>query len=944
MKTRSVLSVLLLSTMISSGFAASSSDASRSLEGEWRFALDRADAGVAERWAEWKFEQHVHLPGTLPEQGIGDPVALDTPWTGTIFDRSFFTAPEYAAYREPGRIKVPFWLQPDKVYVGAAWYQRDIEIPAAWAGRRVVLTLERAHWQTRVWLDGHEAGTDDSLSTAHVHDFGTTLTPGPHVLTIRVDNRLIVAVGENSHSVTDSTQGNWNGIVGRLELSATAPVWIDDLQVFPQAATRIVTVRGVVRAAGGESPTADVTLALGALQPRSIKAAADGAFTAELSLGSDAALWDEFHPALHRLTATLPNGEARTVAFGLRDIATAGTQFTLNGRPLFLRGALDCCIFPRTGHPPTDVESWRKQLGTIRAHGLNHVRFHSWCPPEAAFIAGDELGMYFQVESGLWANSAPTLGPNAPAGVGDGTPVDSWLYAETERILRAYGNHPSFLLLAHGNEPGGTKQSEFLAAWVRHFRAQDNRRLYTAASGWPEVADSQFFVSSDPRVHQWGDGLKCRLNGLSPATIADYRAIVAKRSVPMIAHEIGQWSAYPALATGAKFTGPLKARNHEIFANTLATHGMADQADDFLSASGRLQVLCYKEEIESELRTPGLGGFQLLGLQDFPGQGTAPVGVLDCFWESKGYVDAAEYRRFCSETVPLARLTKRVFASDETLTAEIEVAHFGPISLAGAVAAWRLMADDGAIIARGRLPAANVATGRTTSLGRIDITLRSAPAPAHSKLVVALEGTAAENDWDVWIYPAHVDAAVPAGVQVATALDASTLASLEAGGCVLLTIPPDRVRGDARGRVELGFTPIFWNTACTQRQAPHTLGLLCNSRHPALAAFPTEAHTDWQWWYVVSRAGAMILDGLPVALRPIVQPIDDWFTNRRLGLVFEARVGRGRLLVCSIDLARDDNPVGRQLRASLLRYAASPAFAPKVIVSAEQIRSLMSEP
>lgn len=944
MKTRRLFSALLLSAMISSGFAASPPAGVQSLEGEWRFALDRADAGVAGRWWEKPLEQRVHLPGTLPAQGIGDPVTLDTPWTGTIFDRSFFNAPEYAAYRQPGRIKVPFWLQPDKVYVGAAWYQRDVEIPAAWAGRRVVLTLERAHWQTRVWLDGREMGTDDSLSTAHVYDFGASLTSGSHMLTIRVDNRLVVGVGENSHSVTDSTQGNWNGLVGRLELSATAPVWINVVQVFPSAATRRVTARGRVRATAGQSPSVDVTLAVGAMPAQSVKASTDGTFTAELSLGADAALWDEFHPALHELTVTLANGETRTVAFGLRDIATAGTQFTLNGRPLFLRGALDCCIFPRTGHPPTDVESWRRQLATIRAHGLNHVRFHSWCPPEAAFVAGDELGMYFHVECGLWANSAPTLGPNAPAGVGDGAPVDRWLYTETERILRAYGSHPSFLLLAHGNEPGGPKQAEFLAAWVRHFRALDSRRLYTAASGWPEVADSQFFVSSDPRIHQWGDGLKCRLNGLPPATTADYRAIVAKRSVPMIAHEIGQWSAYPALVTAPKFTGPLKARSHEIFADTLAAHGMADEANAFLQASGRLQAICYKEEIESELRTPGLGGFQLLGLQDFPGQGTAPVGVLDCFWESKGYVDAAEFHRFCSETVPLARLSKRVFTADETLSAEIEVAHFGPNALKGAVAAWRLVADGGAIIARSQLPAMDVATGRTTSLGNISVALRTASTPAHCKLVVALEGTTAENDWDIWIYPSHVDSAVPAGVQVATALDAPTLAALEAGGRVLLTLAPERVRGDARGRVELGFTPIFWNTACTQRQAPHTLGLLCDPKHPALAEFPTEAHTDWQWWYVVSRAGAMILDGLPMELRPIVQPIDDWFTNRRLGLVFEACVGRGRLLVCSVDLTRDDNPVGRQLRASLLRYAASPVFEPKVAVTAEQIRRLTAEP
>jgi hypothetical protein len=207
---------------------------------------------------------------------------------------------------------------------------------------------------------------------------------------------------------------------------------------------------------------------------------------------------------------------------------------------------------------------------------------------------------------------------------------------------------------------------------------------------------------------------------------------------------------------------------------------------------------------------------------------------------------------------------------------------------------------------------------------------------------VGFEGTAFENDWDVWVYLPRVDTAVPKGVVLARSLDEATEAHLRDGGRVVLLIPPDRVRGDALGKVELGFSSIFWNTAWTSRQAPHTLGVLLDPKHPALAAFPTEGHSNWQWWYLVSRAGAMILDGLPRELRPTVQVIDDWFTNRRLGLVFEARVGRGRLLVTSIDLERDveTNPVARQMRHSLLRYAASDRFAPAVEVTADAVRAL----
>jgi hypothetical protein len=337
-----------------------------------------------------------------------------------------------------------------------------------------------------------------------------------------------------------------------------------------------------------------------------------------------------------------------------------------------------------------------------------------------------------------------------------------------------------------------------------------------------------------------------------------------------------------------------------------------------------------------------MGGFQLLDLHDFPGQGTALVGVLDPFWDPKGYVTADAFRRFSGETVPLARLDRRVFTTAETLEADVEVAHFGARPLAGARPVWRLLDEDARAVAHGALPRRDVPVDNGVALGHVSVRLEGLKAPRRYRLVVGLDGTPFENDWDVWVYPPRVDTSVPAGVALVRALDEAAQARLAAGGRVVLLLPPDRARGDALGKIELGFSSIFWNTAWTGRQAPHTLGVLVDPKHPALAAFPTEGHSDWQWWYLVSRAGAMILDGLPKDLRPTVQVIDDWFTNRRLGLVFEARVGTGRLLVTSIDLERDleTNPVARQMRHSLLRYVASDGFAPSVELSADSVRAL----
>ena len=918
-----------------------------SLSGPWTYRLDRENQGRKQRWFTHDLQAKIELPGSLPGHGIGDRVGLDTPWTGGIFDKSFFNSPAYAFYREPDNFKVPFWLQPETYYAGVAWYQREIDIPADWDGRRLVVEFERPHWLTRAWLDDRELGEQDALSTPHHYELGANVAPGRHRLTVRVDNsRLAVNIGDNSHSISDHTQGNWNGVVGRLSLHATGTVWIDRLDLYPDVTARAITVHGRLASAvpaGAIAPHPldgiTVELRVGQRAPVSVVSGAGGAFTARYELGVDAALWDEFSPELHTLTATLASGDTREVVFGLREITTEGRRILLNGRPLFVRATLECAIFPKTGHPPADVESWRRILGIARAHGLNTLRFHSWCPPEAAFIAGDEAGFYFQVEVATWPNWTTTLG--------DDQPVDAWVEAETGRIRRAYGNHASFLFLSAGNEPEGPRHAAWLSEWVTRRRAEDSRRLYVGAAGWPNLPENDFHVDWRPRVQHWGAGLKSRINALPPETVTDYRDYIAGFPQPLISHEIGQWCVYPDLDEIPSYTGYLKPRNFEIFRDRLHASGLEPLARDFLHASGKLQALCYKEDIEAALRTPEMAGFHLLDLHDFPGQGTALVGVLNPFWEEKGYITAAQYRRFCAPLVPLARLTRRVFTSEETLAADLEVAHWGAAPLAGCSAIWRVLTKDGRALASGHTAPRDVPVGGPAALGRVELAMASFAhlAPAQLRLEVSVTGDSGEvftNDWDLWLYPSAASVATtpPAGVRVASSLDAGELAHLEAGGDLLLAVPGTSVAGG----VQLGFSTVFWNTAWTNGQAPHTLGVLCDPEHPALRDFPTGGWSNWQWWYPLHRGGAFVLDGLPDGLTPIVRVIDDWFTARRLGLLIEARVGRGRLLLCGVDLPAADDPVNRQLLASLLRYMGGPDFAPSVSLETAQVLGLLGKP
>ncbi len=938
------LGALGILLMAATAFTAVATDETLSLAGKWRFQLDRTDAGVEQRWFEHSFPEQIRLPGGLTEQGIGDPISTDTKWIGAIIDKAWFTAPEFEQYRKPGNVKIPFWLQPELYYAGAAWFQRDVVISKDWQDRRVLLFLERAHFETRVWVDDQPVGTNVALGTPHEYDLGQ-LAPGKHRLTIRVDNRMVVDVGENSHSVSDHTQGNWNGIVGRIELRASPTPWIEDLQAYPQVVMKSVVVKG--RIGPSTAQTAGVIelavkpVAWNSSEQRiSVTLKPDGTFETSIPLGANAPLWDEFNPALYELTATLgadrASRTARQVRFGLRNISTHGTGFCINGRPLYFRGTLECAIFPRTGHPPTEVGEWKRIIRAAKAHGLNMMRFHSWCPPEAAFIAADELGFYFHVECSTWPNQSTTLG--------DGKPIDRWSYEEADRILKAYGNHPSFVLFVHGNEPGGGRHKEFLAKWVDHYKARDPRRLVSSGAGWPQLPENQFHVTPDPRIQAWGGGLKSRINGRPPETMTDYRGYIAARQQPVISHEIGQWCVYPNFDEIKKYTGYLKARNFEIFRDRLDANGLSRLAKPFLLASGKLQALCYKEDIESALRTPGMGGFQLLDLHDFPGQGTALVGVLDPFWEEKGYVTAREYRRFCNAVVPLARLEKRAFTTDETLLARVEVAQFGPEPLPDAVVEWKLLETEARVCAQGVLPAQNIPVGNAVTLGIVSAGLKSVKAPAQCKLVLKVRGTDFENDWDIWVYPAPAAAEPSADVLVTSRFDDAARERLSNGGNVLLTIPGGQVNNSDAAPVKLGFSSIFWNTAWTSRQAPTTLGILCDPKHPALAEFPTDFHSNWQWWYLIHRAGALRLDVLPPATEPVVRVIDDWVTARPLGLIVEGKVGEGRIVVCGFDLTQDaDDPVSRQMKSSLVRYLGSEQFKAPVAFTPEQIQKLFAE-
>jgi hypothetical protein len=895
------------------------------LAGPWQFALDPKNEGISQKWFRQRLKDQIHLPGTTDDNRKG-PLnqARETEHLTRLYP-----------------------------YVGAAWYQREIVVPAAWTHQRVVLLLERTK-SSRLWLDDNPLGEQDSLVAPHQYVL-PKLSAGTHQLTLRIHNGEHAPIGD-PHQISDHTQTNWNGVIGRVGLEVVAPTWIEEVQVYPNRASRKVKIRVELGNSTGQPFSGTLTLTGNAgkraflpILRLPIQILAGAEFTrvdTEIPLGERVAEWDEFSPVLYQLQVSWQATSSSTgfqdqkeIAFGLRDFEAVGRKFQVNGRTTFLRGKHDACIFPLTGYPPMTVEGWLRVFQIAKNYGINHYRFHTWCPPEAAFVAADRLGIYLQPELPNWQ------------AFGEKT-HDDFLRAEGERILRTFGNHPSFVMLSLGNELGG--KQELMAPFISHFRSLDPRHLYAqGTNNWfpgPGSGDDYYasFQVHGKKIRGSFGTVDAPLGHIQtgpPSTSKDYSLEIAPLSIPVVSHEIGEYQSAPDFREIKKYTGILAPWNLEAFRQRLASSGLLGQAHDFLQASGTLSVLCYREEIEAALRTRDFAGLQLLDLQDFPGQGTALVGILNSFMESKGFIEPTRWREFCSETVPLVRMEKYTWKNTETYIAQAEAAHYGKENLPKTTPAWTLSDAAGKILASGPLAGVEVPQGSLTGLGEIRIPLRQVPAPAKLKLELKLEGTAFKNSYPVWVYPDSVNTD-PGKVLIRRSLDENTYKTLFAGQSVLLLPELPQLTRSIQG----SFAPDFWNYGMFKRiaeerkmpVAPGTLGIWCDPKNPAFSRFPTDFHSNWQWFHLLMNSRAMILDASPAGLMPIVQVIDNYERVHRLGVIFEALIGKGKLLVCSIDLlGQIDRPEARQLLHSLLHYMNSSQFSPRIFMEQATLQSIV---
>ncbi|MCP4311335.1 MAG: hypothetical protein GY790_08740 [Bacteroidetes bacterium] len=922
---------------------------SMDLSGTWSFQLDNEKAGERERWFEKELAESIRLPGSTDEQGFG------------------------VRAMEPQRTR----LTREYRYVGPAWYQKIIEIPESWQGKHVELFLERAMWETKVWLDDHYIGTAESLVVPHRFDLSDYITPGSHRLTIRIDNRLKFNVGHNmslkgkgwarmwAMSVTEESQTNWNGAIGQLAIRVSDPVRIERLEAYPDLAKKETRVVAYVRShAGAVSGEVTVSASCGdhrmgpvnvdfktkandELSQKDPLSPVLGDLSAEfyesravckveliLPFGEGAKLWDEFSPDIYKLEASMTAvdekegsfSHERSETFGLREFVADGDRFLLNGRSVFLRGNQDNCIHPGTAYPPMDKQSWLDFLQKHKDYGLNCMRFHSWCPPEAAFDAADELGMFVHVEGPVWDGHGNI-----------GYPADraAFVRFEMDRIQKEYGNHPSFCMMAIGNEFNNHREL-YLQYILEVLKYQDDRHLYTAACHPADTNRNDEFYVGAGGLNGWARGLTY----MEGSTDWDYEHTIEGYTRPFISHEIGQYTSFPDFYSWfneEKYSGPLKAEYIGLLKEKFEQNHPPERGPEFATASGAVQLLLYKTEIEAMLRTPSMAGFHLNGLMDYPGEGVALIGMLDAMGDSKGIATPEEFRQFCSVTVPLVRLPSQTYDAGDEFVVPVEVRHHGATDLYESEWSWRITDQEGKEIEEGRLCTYDVPTGKLTSLGSVRTKLPQFEQPAELTLQVWMENSQVKNQWPFWVYPTIEKTETPSDVMVSGQWTPEVKKRLKSGGKVLLT----PAKEDIQSPVDIRFGTVFWGRGLFPTQL-RPLGIWCDPAQPALARFPTREYAGWQWQDLLTETFALTLNNLPFEYEPVVYIIDDFNESHRLGVLMEAQVGKGRLLISTMNLGKEGerSMAQEQMLNSLLNYTGGEEFNPSQSLSLKQVEGM----
>ena len=848
------------------------------LSGQWQVKLDAEKQETMPQ----AYPETMMLPGTTSAAGLGMPNPAKE--TGCLTD----------AYR----------------FEGAAWFMRTFTA-GDWTGEQTMLTLERTR-KSNVYLDGRPIGHQESLCTPHRY-FLPPVHAGEHTLVIRVDNTDYPTRG--GHMTSPDTQSNWNGITGEISLTV-AHTLLTDLTVRPDLRRGCLRVHGHI--IGAPDGVAGIVLPG---QMEHLLPYRRGVLDGECPLKGNEAFWDEAHPEIHTISIDL-DGDVYETTFGLRDVRTVGRRLLINGRETFLRGKVDNLLYPKTGYTPTDVASWMTILGIAKEYGINHYRYHTACPPDAAFTAADLLGVYMAPELPFWG----TVAEEGEEGYDERE--RDFLFQEGFRILREYGHHPSFLWLSLGNELWGSK--DVLNRMMRAYREADDTKLYSSGANnyqfVPDVLDEEnVFVGvrlGRERLIRGSYAMCDAPQGIvqttAPEAVSNYDASIVPETlgqsgeagkvqiqygtgvkevdaqsadalipdVPVISHEVGQYVFYPDFSEISHYTGPLKPRNIEAMRENLERAGLYGEHEAFFRQTGHLAVECYKREIETLLRSREVSGFQLLDLQDYTGQGTALVGVLNAMMENKGLISAEEWREFCAGTVVLGEFASFTGVMGEDIRFDVQISECDPEKQHTCIRCT-LMDGERELYACDVTPGAR--QGRLTDAVSVTFPAecyRDAMQERITRLTVALtlaDGT--RNHYPIWLIPPVDIRITREGIEKDGRMVAFVSAEEKADGAAIV-VP------SAEGQLPAEYCTDFWcypmfrsiSESMGKPVPVGTMGLSIDTASPLLKRFAQEDYTTPAWYAILQTAH---VQRLPADIHPAVQMIDNTERCARLGILYQ---------------------------------------------------------
>ena len=953
------------------------------LNGKWHVVLEDGTTG------------QMDLPGTLDENGIGHRDVGANQWH-----------PDAVLGNAAGEIDkdapIATRFTRRHTYEGEARISRKITVPDYGTDRLFVLA-ERAR-ALRLLVDGEACSVfrQGTLSTPYIFEL-TGAAPGEHEFTFLSDNSypgMPKSAIYYSSAATDETQTNWNGILGECSMYTRPQNFIDSLRVYPRAVKKEEKNKAggyvldvcVELAPGAKKVYKDAkiilqseALAAGELEDTQtlteiISYSGEGLAEAgtdkeenpktmeiwfrDLPLRENVKLWDEDEGNLYEMAVTLDNGmsaedkggstaECRT-RFGIRSFGDNGSgRLALNGRAIFLRGEANCAEYPETGHPPMTIPEWKEMLLKYRSYGINFVRFHSHCEPEAAFAAADELGMLLQPELSHWD-------PKDAFGT-----EESYRYyrAELVDLLKTYANHPSFVMLTLGNELQAQDEGrERMRELVRTAKRMDPTRLYANGSNafyGEEGCDpeSDFYTSQsckDVVIRGTFSGMRGYLNENYPSADRTYDEAMAEirkeYQKPVFSFEVGQFEVLPDFEELESFHGISDPVNLKLIKKRVEERGLLPTWEKYVEATGELSRLAYREEIEAAMRTRELSGISLLGLQDFPGQGTALVGMMNSHLEPKPYDFARpeRFREFFQECRILVKLPHYTYEAGERLIAEVEAANFGKRNIEG-VFCWTLagkksVSENGncepaeiksknTVIATGEDTEITICRpGSYTEVGSLDIPLDFVEKNTALTLKVRIGDSI--SAYPIWVYR-KTTPVCPENVYETRAFDVKTREILQNGGRVYLS--PDADKESLPNSIKTQFTTDFWSVG-TFADQEGGMGQLIDTEHPIFKEFPTDFHTDWQWWIMATKRAVI----LPHPMKTIITEMDSYAFLRPMAQMIEFRCLKGKVLLSTMELHKSQQyPEVRALQASIYTYLSGENFEPAEEITEEELSMLV---